>query len=69
MQEPSIEEALLKAVEALNTATQSFRSVAAQLIKENRHEEAKKILQQADEYDRFVLSVCEVKNPLWKPSL
>ena len=63
MQTTFAKEAFLKAVESLDRATEAFRLLAADMIRNGKRAEAEKLLLQADAYDRFIYSVCEVKVP------
>lgn len=63
MQKTANNEALFKAVEALDRASEVFRLLAADKIREGKRAEAEDLLLEADAYDRFIYSVCEVKFP------
>ena len=63
MQKIFAKQALLKAVESLDQAAEVFRLFTAEMIRDGKRAEAEKLLLQADAYDRFIYSVCEVKVP------
>lgn len=63
MQKSSTKEALLKAVDALDRASEVFRLLAVDKIQEGKRAKAEDLLLKADAYDRFIYSVCEVKVP------